>query len=404
MNKYEKNIIEQLLKKQYGRLKKYKNRKIKQRISISTNRILKNYSKYNVDLEEKNFVNQAIFALESKGFITVSKIEHSDDYEKIYLVEESVPLLEEYGTEKYGIIPRSFIINELQNILKKYKNRGKIVDFYISELTEALKNTLMQIDLEKEEDILKILSFLETNEKFLYLREASMLIFGDSKHFENKRKFQVNGVLSQYLSFIDEERFDDENLLKRFNIYDTEQEICLKGPMTIEMYGKEIDVECFSGGVSFSIQDIEKVSFISVRCEEVMTIENKTSFLRMNHPYCYMYLGGFATKAQIAFIKKLFKDNPDKIYSHFGDIDAGGFWIHKKLCEQTGINFQLFHMNKNDLRNPTYSNCLQPLTEQDQKRLCTLKEDLIYGECIHYMLDHNVKLEQEIISLNISNL
>ena len=206
------------------------------------------------------------------------------------------------------------------------------------------------------------------------------------------------------MSFIDEERFDDENLLKRFNIYDTEQEICLKGPMTIEMYGKEIDVECFSGGVSFSIQDIEKVSFISVRCEEVMTIENKTSFLRMNHPYCYMYLGGFATKAQIAFIKKLFKDNPDKIYSHFGDIDAGGFWIHKKLCEQTGINFQLFHMNKNDLRNPTYSNCLQPLTEQDQKRLCTLKEDLIYGECIHYMLDHNVKLEQEIISLNISNL
>ncbi|WP_290155463.1 Wadjet anti-phage system protein JetD domain-containing protein, partial [uncultured Dubosiella sp.] len=198
--------------------------------------------------------------------------------------------------------------------------------------------------------------------------EASMLIFGDSKYFENKRKFQVNGVLSQYLSFIDEERFDDENLLKRFNIYDTEQEICLKGPMTIEMYGKEIDVECFSGGVSFSIQDIEKVSFISVRCEEVMTIENKTSFLRMNHPYCYMYLGGFATKAQIAFIKKLFKDNPDKIYSHFGDIDAGGFWIHKKLCEQTGINFQLFHMNKNDLRNPTYSNCLQPLTEQDQKR------------------------------------
>ncbi|WP_304645540.1 Wadjet anti-phage system protein JetD domain-containing protein, partial [uncultured Dubosiella sp.] len=307
-------------------------------------------------------------------------------------------------TEKYGIIPRSFIINELQNILKKYKNRGKIVDFYISELTEALKNTLMQIDLEKEEDILKILSFLETNEKFLYLREASMLIFGDSKYFENKRKFQVNGVLSQYLSFIDEERFDDENLLKRFNIYDTEQEICLKGPMTIEMYGKEIDVECFSGGVSFSIQDIEKVSFISVRCEEVMTIENKTSFLRMNHPYCYMYLGGFATKAQIAFIKKLFKDNPDKIYSHFGDIDAGGFWIHKKLCEQTGINFQLFHMNENDLRNPTYSNCLQPLTEQDQKRLCTLKEDLIYGECIHYMLDHNVKLEQEIISLNISNL
>ena len=82
-----------------------------------------------MDLEEKNFVNQAIFALESKGFITVSKIEHSDDYEKIYLVEESVPLLEEYGTEKYGIIPRSFIINELQNILKNIKIEEKSLIF-----------------------------------------------------------------------------------------------------------------------------------------------------------------------------------------------------------------------------------------------------------------------------------
>ena len=43
------------------------------------------------------------------------------------------------------------------------------------------------------------------------------------------------------------------------------------------------------------------------------------------------------------------------------------------------------------------------LTEADIKRLSNLKNEPNYSECIGYMLKNNVKLEQEIISLNISN-
>ena len=103
------------------------------------------------------------------------------------------------------------------------------------------------------------------------------------------------------------------------------------------------------------------------------------------------------------FIKKLISDNPDKEYLHFGDIDAGGFWIHKKLCEQTNQHFDLFHMNENDLKNLNYSCCLKSLSENDIKRLNSLKTINEYSKCITYMIKFNKKLEQEIISYNLSS-
>ena len=89
---------------------------------------------------------------------------------------------------------------------------------------------------------------------------------------------------------------------------------------------------------------------------------------------------------------------------HFGDIDAGGFWIHKKLCEQTNINFKLFHMGKEDLKFEGFSNCLRQLTELDNKRLERMLDDVVYSGCVEYMIKNQVKLEQEIISLYIQRL
>ena len=57
-----------------------------------------------------------------------------------------------------------------------------------------------------------------------------------------------------------------------------------------------------------------------------MTIENKTSFQRLrNGKFAMMYLGGFANRDQIEFLKKVISDNPNIKYYHFGDIDIGGF-------------------------------------------------------------------------------
>ena len=198
-----------------------------------------------------------------------------------------------------------------------------------------------------------------------------------------------------------EDVFREENLLERFNVYDIDQEICIKGPVLIGFENKTIDIDGLTGGVSFSIKDIDKIKRIVVNSDRVMTIENKTSFLRMNQGDCYIYLGGFATKPQVTFIKKLIENNPDKRYLHFGDIDAGGFWIHKKLCEQTNMKFDLFCMDKKTLQNDNYKDYVKSLTENDVVRLTNLKDNSEYQECIEWILKNNFKLEQEIVSLKM---
>ncbi len=396
---YESKIVKSLLKKYYKRKSNHKDLLIKRRIDLNVKKILKNYDDYNVDISEKELVDKAINNLEKQHFITTTKLKYSNDYEKIYLVEDNVNELENHAKDKLAITPRSFIVDDLNNLLKEYK--GNIVDYYKEDLKDRMLNSSIELDYLKEEDILKTLSFLENNHSFMYLREASILIFKDSKYFEKNRKNQVCTILAKYFNSIGEEVYEDENLLTRFNVYDSDQDICIKGKVIICFNHKQLDIEGLNGGVAFSIKDIEKIDKIIVKNNRVMTIENKTSFLRMNQDDCYIYLGGFANKPQITFIKKLIDDNKDKEYLHFGDIDAGGFWIVKNLCKQTNKHFKLFHMSKLDLENN--KPYLKDLTESDIKRLKALKEDEEYKECISYMLDNNVKLEQEIISLSIYN-
>lgn len=55
-------------------------------------------------------------------------------------------------------------------------------------------------------------------------------------------------------------------------------------------------------------------------------------------------------------------------------------------------------MSEAELKNKEFLKCCQPLTDRDRRRLKALADHELYGETVRYMLDHNVKLEQEIIS------
>ena len=105
-----------------------------------------------------------------------------------------------------------------------------------------------------------------------------------------------------------------------------------------------------------------------------------------------------SARCQRDFLKKVFADNPDLIYHHFGDIDAGGLYIHEHLCRVTDIPFQMYRMSRTELEDVRFQHCLRPLTEQDRIRLKSLEQKQEYQELAEYMLKRNVKLEQEIVS------
>lgn len=89
---------------------------------------------------------------------------------------------------------------------------------------------------------------------------------------------------------------------------------------------------------------------------------------------------------------------PDAVFSHFGDVDAGGFRIWKNLCLSTGLEISTLHMDEE-----TYLQYLEygkELTEHDRRALKRMSEDPFFKQQKHLfqvMLAKNRKLEQECI-------
>lgn len=149
--------------------------------------------------------------------------------------------------------------------------------------------------------------------------------------------------------------------------------------------------------------DIEGIKRITVNSSYMMTIENKTSYQRIgNCDIASMYLGGFANGYQIQFLLKVIQDNPNDVFRHFGDIDVGGFLIHRHLCRVTSKKFMLFCMGIEQLEDERFRDCLRGLTDNDVNRIEQLLAEEPYSVIVKYMKAHNVKLEQEIVSYYIS--
>lgn len=226
-----------------------------------------------------------------------------------------------------------------------------------------------------------------------------MLVYGDSKWFESNNYEEVCTFLRTATGRIREEGERNDAILSFFYITPAEQEIFIKGSWTIEWEQYALNISKIQGGIAIASGDVQSIKKISVNTESVMTIENKTSYQRLKDGnFAMMYLGGFANRHQIEFLKKVISDNPNVRYYHFGDIDVGGFLIHKHLCRETAKKFELYCMGIQQLCDKRFSHCLRELTDNDMSRLEALMEEDLYNEVLSYMKEHNVKLEQEIVS------
>lgn len=394
---YKKAILDGLLKKYNNRYAK--NITTNRRIILKPIEVYKDYAKNNADILEKQGINEAVSILNDMGFVTADYLRFSDDIEKIYLSEERLDALYEYLKDAYGVVPQSTISKRVHEIVEKYICTGGIVRKYCENILAQIEDPRCLLMPERIEENLKMFRFLEANKENLYVREASMLVYGDSKWFENNNYEEVCTFMRTATGRIRKEGERNDAILSSFYVTPAEQEIFIKGNWTIEWEQYVLDISKFQGGIAIASGDVQSIKNISVNSESVMTIENKTSFQRLKDgDSAMMYLGGFANRHQIEFLKKVISDNPNVRYYHFGDIDAGGFLIHKHLCRETAKKFELYCMGIQQLCDMRYSHCLRELTDNDMSRLEALMEEEPYNEVIKYMQEYNVKLEQEIVS------
>ena len=410
---YEKKLLVGLVEGYRKSKKDTGENRTNRRTKLKPEKLYNKYHSNAGDYEKISAINDTVQKLKDKGFVTSEYESFGTDLTGIYLVDDKIDEIEEYLAEQYGYVSKDTKLQKLETLIREYENHSPICHEECGKLKIILESRKFPKSIEKSiemlDDLFRVLSFVENNQKLMYIREVSMLVYGDSKYFENNtleplctllQKYNTVPIPGQTLS--DGEYILSDEILRKYHVFKEPQKISIRGKALIRMCGKDIDISGFDEGIEFTVSELSKIECVQLLATTFMTIENRTSYLRYKKENTVtFYLGGYANRDQRDFIRKIYESNPSVTYLHFGDIDAGGFWIHHHLCQVTGVPFGMFHMSVEELMEPDYRKCQHPLTEGDITRMQELAVMPEYRDVIKYMLEHRVKLEQEIISLKL---
>lgn len=399
---YEEKILTYLVDNYRKSKKDSGDNKTNRRTQVKPEKLYKKYNANDGDFEEISKFDQAVEYLSKLGFICSVKETFGTQIQCIFLVDERIQEAEKYLAERCGYVSMDMQIEKLRNLVGKYKSASPICEKECARLLESITERKVPKNIDELDDVLKAIAFIENNQEELYMREMSMKVYGDSKHFENISLQPVCSMLRKYSKQnLREGELTDEILLI-YHITREPQKLCIKGKALINIGGTEVDISGFSEGIEFQTSELKNIKSVKLMVPYFMTIENRAAYLRYaKDDVVVFYLGGYANRYQRDFIKTVYMSNRNASYLHFGDIDAGGFWIHHNLCEITGVNFELFSMSADELGNKEFASCLHELSGNDRVRLRELKKIDVYEDVVRYMLHNNVKLEQEIVSLTL---
>lgn len=395
----QRKILNILLDK-YERSKTYDGtNQVVQNFAVEPTDIWDEYTSDFADVwQVKDFETEMEY-LEQKGLISIRR--KWEEISKLTACNDRIP---EYY-EILGRRPQKDIVEEQLFFYREWSRRGNavIADFCKEQKERLLCGKKAAYPMEKAEKIFQILDFLLHNKEEYLERELSMLVLSDSKDFENNYRGKVCKILCEYMNFsdklegIDNDREREKVVLEEFGIYSNPSYVYLKGDLRITFAdGRNLWIG--TAPMALSSELLKNIRKIVVDSNNIVTIENLTSFHRVNADDCtYIYLAGYHNTEKQLLLKRIAEENPDRKWFHFGDIDPDGFYILEHLKRGTGIEFTPMFMGLDELR--TYEKYCKELIKNDRVKAEKLIRSGCYAEVLQYMLEHNCKLEQEIISL-----
>ena len=337
--------------------------------------------------------------LERKKLIRIIWKDNKQDY-----LIHKVRLMTDHLEEAYQYVgrrPKRGLEEENVALLQKYLDEeAPVTVAFVNYLLGRLQNhrsVKEYIDLEdrkETERFLRACVLVEQNREPRYLREFSITHFQDSKYFE-----QIESRIAKVFRHYSEEygEMDSIDLLAEYGIYRTPNYVYFKGNAVISIGEATVDLSLLKQGIGISGEDFPRIRFSDLsRVKKVITIENLTSFFR----YCeedslMIYLGGYHNRIRRTLLNMIYETIPYANYYHFGDMDAGGFSILMDLRKKTGIPFMSYHMDLDTLKE--YRQYAKRLNESDRNRLEKIRIEKEFSEVIDFMLEENIKLEQECI-------
>ena len=361
--------------------------KVCQKFSINPSKL---FPKYSNDAEVEFFsdLNESIRDLEKTELVSVDWL-RGGVAGNISLNMRNLDAAYKYVCRQ----PRKQTQERILLILNKYQGAAckLLSDFILAQKKRIELNQNVEYFNSNEhdfEDLIQSVDFIQKNEDEILIRNASLALFKDSKRLES----MISAIESLMRKYGDYEGCED--VFAECNVVKTPTQVLVKGNASINLNGQIIDLSKVNGDIGLSTKSLRDVVSIDVFGNRVVTVENLTSFYNYsNRDDFVIYLGGFHNSVKRDFIKKVFAENALKSYMHFGDIDAGGFYILKHLRNKTGIHF--FPMNMNVQTLEQYKSSLKTLTAEDRNRLEHFLDDEEFKNVARYMLDNNCKLEQE---------
>lgn len=399
----QKHILQRLLTK-YESSKTYKGTNLLlQNFSIKPTDIFKEYDKDSTDINAIEDFEKECKKLETDDII------HIDwKYERIIRINAIAT------TENWKKI------RTILGVKDKKQRKQDEIDFYTSFyedinseqiVKDFCKHQIERLENDKkaeylQEDSKKIISLLDyilKNKNEILERELSISVLANSKTWEEKYKRKVLKILRQsgYFDYLIE-KFSDEKeinkvILEECNVYSNPSYVYFKGNGKITFENGE----CFTvyPDIPFALysQSISKIMSFEIEDAKIMTVENLTSFNRIKESETFfIFLSGYHNSVKQKFLEKIYQQNSNKTYFHFGDIDPDGFFILENLKKKTHIDFNQYKMGIEELEK--YSTFSRTLEDNDIIKAKSLIEKGKFVEIMNYMLKKNIKLEQEIIS------
>lgn len=389
---YGKKILNELVNK-YEKSKSFSgDNRVNQNFTVIPGKLFKKYEDHS-DYMTFEKVNEAVRELEVLGYVRAER--QVNAVKKVSILLSKSEEIYQY----LGRVSKEDINHKLIELFDVYSYRHPLLDIYLqAQKLKLSKNQKVQgfkEDLGAYEDVLKgVLGLLELQTE-TYERDFSVRVFGDSKKFKTIEA-RVVSILYDYGDYPDK-----KNILGELNLIKNPTYVYVKGQGRVHFGDQRFDISKLPSDIAISSENLSEITSIEVLGENVVTVENLTSFHSFpSDEMLVVYLGGFHNRVRRRFLQQIREDNKKVQFLHFGDIDIGGILIFEHLKRKTQIDFKPYEMTKDSL--VKYRKFTQELSDNDRKRAERLLEGT-WCELVTYMLEHNCKLEQEAIEVKMNN-
>ena len=381
----------------------------------SKRRVLRLYDGGKTDMPEYDIenhsvrtdINKAVIELANWDYIGYEwmKGQHNHIISKIWLHLENIDSIYDY----LKLIPKDLGVDDAIAKLALLVETSKeqwLINWAEDRIREINKKRKVGSSLPKDpierQDLFKVLHLLSSvNEMETLERVFSFQCFGDSKRFEKTTKKRLIRIIKKYLS--EDEDCSDESALRLVGLVRYPEQFEFAGSLSMSFHDGVFDYSLFPFEGIITSNDVNVGSFeLNPKTKHILSIENKANFIdyvrkgKVENEVVLLHGGQFSPAKRI-FLQKIISSMPTGCsFSHWGDIDYGGFSMLARLRREILPETKPYKMSVNELK--MYIDFCAGFDDKYSVKLSSLlySPNLIdFTDTIKFMLEKRVRLEQE---------